>query len=83
MNNFFASIANKIHWQILATECNPGHISPHPHPWPGLTLRGTLTYRYNSYCLNERKHHLRDWFVGDPLFVSFSAKEHAQDSYFH
>ena len=30
---------------------------------------------YNSYCLNERKHHLRDGLVGDAVVVSFSAKK--------
>ena len=69
------------YWQILAAECNPGPISP--HLWPGLTLRGTLTYIYNSYRLNERKHHLRDGLVGEAVVVSFSAKEQVKDSYFH
>ena len=82
VNHFFASIANKIYLQTFATRCNPGHISPHPQPWPGLTLRVTLTYRYNSYCLNERKHHLHDGFVGDTV-VSLSAKEQVKGSYFH
>ena len=42
-----------------------------------------LTYIYNSYCLHEQKHHLRDGLVGDAVVVSFSAKEQVKDSYFH
>ena len=48
-----------------------------------LKIAGTLTYRYNSYCLNARKHHLLDGFVGDTALVSLSAKEQVKDSYFH
>ena len=59
-------------WTYLATPTTMARLN---------TVR--LTYIYNSYCLHERKHHLRDGLVGDAVVVSFSAKEQVKDSYFH